>query len=287
MAEPVQQTRSRTNWNVALRALRPGQWRHFLALPLAGQGTLLLTDTGSAFGAAAAGALVAAGCLAWAYGLNAITDREQDRSSAKNPLVGIAPGAELSGLLLFIAVLTIALAAHLGGWTLSAALVSLSAGSIYSAGPRLKALPGLGTGINALIFAPLPLMGAPFTAWSWPPLAALVAVFVALLCHNQLLHELADAGEDTAAAVHTTAARLGASAAAVLGALLAVAAALVACPGQSMAVAGVAIAGLVISSVWLFRARSGDPVTLRRSHRWLAMACGVSLEIAALFGSAG
>ncbi len=285
-AHPSQPTQAAQRWRTALLALRSEQWAHFLALPLAGQGALWMSAPSLALPATAAGVALTAGCLAWAYGLNAITDRHQDRSPRKNPLVAAESGGELATLLALCLAATVAGAAHVGGWTLSATLVSITAGTLYSAGPRLKAIPGLGTLINALIFAPLPLMGAPWAAWSWAPLAAIVAVFIALLCHNQLLHELADAGEDEPASVHTTAARLGAPNTARLGAALSLIAALIACQGQSLAVAIVAAMGLLASSAWLFRAPKGDPSRLRRTHRLLSACCGAALLLAALLGPA-
>jgi 4-hydroxybenzoate polyprenyltransferase len=143
----------------------------------------------------------------------------------------------------------------------------------------------MGTVVNALIFAPLPLVGAPWGAWSWAPLAALVAVFVALLCHNQLLHELADAAEDAPAGVHTTGARLGVGATAWLGVVLAALALALALPGQGPGLAVSAAVALLVSCLWLIRARGGDAATLRRSHRLLAVGCGALLMVVALLGS--
>ena len=269
-------------WRTALRAMRSDQWRHFVVLPAAGQGAALLDEPISAGPDLFHGALLAAGCLGWAYGLNAITDRHDDRSEGKNPLIAAPPGRELMWLLGGCLLATALLAAWIGGWTATAATVSLLAGTVYSAGPRFKARPLLGTLVNGLIFAPLPLLGAPMGALIWPPLALLVAVFIALLCHNQLLHELADAEEDGAAGIRTTAAALGPAACTAVAALLAGLALMLTADHQPALLLALAICIQVASVLQVARSRSTPAALLRRQHRQLSLFGGAALWATAL-----
>src|SRR2546428_596240 len=76
-------------WRRAGRALRASDWWYFAALPLVG----LLGDARAEEDVilrVLCGVLVAALCLAYAYGINGITDRSMDRDDAKNSLAGLA-----------------------------------------------------------------------------------------------------------------------------------------------------------------------------------------------------
>lgn len=274
----------RGRWRTALAALRLSQWRHFLLLPAAGQGIALVQTPRQAGPALALGALLAAGCLAWAYGLNALKDRHDDRSERKNPLVANPTSWELNWLLGASLLATAMLAARLGGWSATAATVSLLAGTVYSAGPRLKALPAVGTLTNALIFAPLPLLGVLPGAAPSAALALLTAVFIALLCHNQLLHELADAAEDGAAGIRTTAALLGPTASTALGALLAGLALMCAADRQPVMLLGCAAVVLSFSVLQLARSHTRAAASLRSQHRHLCLLGGAALWALALAG---
>ena len=269
-------------WRSTLLALRARQWRHFLLLPIVGQGMGPLNDPSASWRGLLLGALVAAGCLGWAYGLNALTDRESDLSSVKNPLVAHSAGPGFSWLLGGCLLATSLLAARIGGPTATAATISLVAGAVYSAGPRLKARPLWGTVVNCLIFAPLPLLGAPTEALSWPPLWLLVAVFVALLCHNQLLHELADADEDRAGGVRSTAATLGPTASTAGAVAVATLALALTATARDMALAGTALGVLMVSVLQVSRCRSQPAARLRQQHRLLSLLGGGLLWAIAL-----
>ncbi|NUO50230.1 MAG: UbiA family prenyltransferase [Polyangiaceae bacterium] len=183
--------------------MRVRSWWYFALLPVAG---LDLSDSAAPF-ETLAGVLAASGCLGFAYGLNSITDAGLDRSAAKNPFAGgiEAPWrarllvAACAGLALVIAFL------RSGSPALPATLASLVVAFAYSAPPRLKAVPFVGTVLNAGIFAPLFWLGAPLGSGVLPT----VLLFTGLLLQNQLLHELEDRDEDLAAGVVTTAAILG------------------------------------------------------------------------------
>ncbi|PCC74377.1 UbiA family prenyltransferase [Nannocystis exedens] len=202
---------------LGLRALRARQWAHFVPLPLAGaplgdmlSGTCLIEPV-------LWGILAGALCLACAYGLNAHADRGTD-VPGKNPLVGAEVGAAAMVPALACGLSAMVAAGHSGGP--GAAAVSLATGALYSAGPRLKRLPGVGTLANVAIFAPLlALVGTPRTPGFW----GMSLVFTALLLQNQLVHERADAGEDRRAGAYTTAQWLGRAGVAAAGRWLALA----------------------------------------------------------------
>ncbi len=192
------------SWSRAIACLRVRSWWYFALLPLAGLG---IADPSASPLQPLLGVLSASACLGFAYGLNAITDAALDRSLEKNPFAGGAEPprrarllvAACAGLALVVAVL------RPGSPALPATLASLVIAFAYSAPPRLKAVPFVGTVLNAGIFAPLFWLGGPLE----PEVHATIALFTGLLIQNQLLHELEDREEDLAAGVVTTAAILG------------------------------------------------------------------------------
>lgn len=252
----------------ALGVLRARQWLHFAPLPLVG---LELRA-----GALPRGALgVAAACLAlgYAYGVNALADRGSDVSVTKNPLAGervVPPGASL--VVAAAALGAIFLSFGLGGRAPWLVLASLAAGTVYSVGPRLKALPVLGTLVNLAIFAPL--LGFASGPGSAPPGAAVISVtFVGALLQSQLLHEAADSAEDAAGGVLTTARWLGpAKTRVVVAAVAAPFAALAAALAPSSLSAWIAV--LVLASGAVAAPLERDWASARRLHRYLAMAGG-------------
>ncbi|MBZ5711340.1 UbiA family prenyltransferase [Nannocystis pusilla] len=253
---------------LGLRALRAGQWAHFVPLPLAGAPLQdMLSGTcpiGPVLWACLAGAL----CLACAYGLNAHADRASD-GRGKNPLAGAAVGPAALVPAIACGLLAAVAAARSGG--LGPAALSLAAGGFYSAGPRLKRWPGVGTLANVAIFAPLlALVGAPRTPGFW----GMSAVFAGLLLQNQLVHERADEAEDRRAASYTTAQWLGRAGVAAAGRGLALAGSLAAALllGPWAALCGAA--GLVVGAGQIGRA---DAAAARRRHRTLALVTGAAI----------
>jgi 4-hydroxybenzoate polyprenyltransferase len=265
---------------VAWRALRARQWAHFALLPAT---TLLdgalFADPVSAISRAARGALVAALALAYAYGLNAITDRATDRDREKNPLAGTDCPPSVIALVLSTGVTALALAALGGRIALAATALSLVAATLYSVGPHLKAIPVVGTSVNGAIFAPLLVVAPSATVPAGLPL--LCATFLALLFQNQLLHERADLDEDRAAGVVTTGRLLGEKriplamlALAITGALAAL---LLATSHLALAIALAAIAAATgISFI------KKSPQLVRLAHRRVALAGGAALFLALL-----
>ena len=86
--------------------------------------------------------------------------------------------------------------------------MSLVAATFYSASLRLKRFPVVGTLVNVLIFAPLPLLAAAHR----PSLRMqfLTYCFWVLVTQNQILHEIADGREDATGGVRTTGVVVGA-----------------------------------------------------------------------------
>jgi 4-hydroxybenzoate polyprenyltransferase len=232
------------------------------------------------------GALAVAGlALAYAYGLNAVTDRGGDASPGKNPLAGHrGVAASVYGVVAAAGAGCLALALALGVGAPAAATVV--AATLYSAGPRLKAIPVVGTLTNLLIFGPLLLLGA-----EQPRLdgrtGLLVLAFAALLVQNQVLHEVADRDEDSATGDRTTVIAFGLRPALALSAALslACAAAIVALPGVALG-ARLCCAGVVVvggAASWVLGPR--HPRDGRGMHRLYAIGGGAAVYLAALLGT--
>ncbi len=262
----------------ALRVLRAPQWLHLSLLPCAAVGAEALTHPARTSLVLARGLSVAALALAFAYGLNAIGDRPFDRSRRKNPLAGVAEvPLESRVAVAACASLSLALAATGGPGVLGCAALSLLTGALYSAGPRLKAYPIVGTALNVGIFLPLMWLAGP------PASAALPVAFVTMLLQNQLWHERQDLEEDRAASVWTTGAALGARGTAALTVALGVGGAGLAAavsrahPALSLA-SGAACAMATVAPLALARA----PARRRAVHRVAALASGALVYAAAL-----
>lgn len=205
---PVQEALGQSRKRVALRCLRTEQWIYFIVLPAAAFDPAKLSSSGPLLARAVVAASASAGCLAFAYTLNGVTERLTDVSRRKNPLAGmVAVPNPVWSVAALSAVVALALAASLGAESLVACGLSLTSGTLYSSGPHLKRVPVLGLLLNAGIFMPLLVLGAPLHTEA--PVTLLAAVFGVLLCQNQLLHERADLAEDLAAGAFTTGWMLG------------------------------------------------------------------------------
>jgi 4-hydroxybenzoate polyprenyltransferase len=281
----VESSSPRGRLAVALASLRAPQWLHFCALPLAALGRADLLALPSSWLRVMTGCTIAAGCLGFAYGINAVAERHSDRSAAKNPLVAapeLAPLATVSALM--VAVLALALALALGPWALLACGLSLICGAAYSVGIAGKHVPVLGLLLNTGIFAPLAALLVRPDALP-PSWAHELAVFSLLLIQNQLVHELADYEEDRAAGARTTAQwlrRRGTVRVAVLAGFAIPLVSIVLAPTTGQALLSSAIAG--IATVIAFESRR-DPARARRVHRAIAFAGGAALWLFARQGS--
>ncbi|MFV8749441.1 UbiA family prenyltransferase [Nannocystaceae bacterium ST9] len=262
---------------VALASLRTPQWLHFSVLPLAALGSDDLLAPPSSWLRVLVGCLIAAGCLGFAYGINAVAERHSDRSAAKNPLVAAPEQATHATMLaLVVGLLALGLAALLGTWALLAAALSLICGATYSVGVAGKHVPVLGLVLNTGIFAPLTalLLRPDLIPPSWPHE---LAVFVLLLIQNQLIHELADYDEDRAAGARTTARllrRRGTIRVAVLAGFAVPLASIALAPSAGQALLSSAIAA--VATLIAFEARR-DPARSRQVHRAVAFAGGALL----------
>jgi 4-hydroxybenzoate polyprenyltransferase len=261
-------------WRRAGRALRASDWWYFSVLPLVslvgdprGEADVVLRLLG--------GILVAALCLAYSYGFNGITDRAMDRDAAKNALAGLAAVPREAALLVAACALAaVGIAATLTPVALLGAGMSLVAATLYSAQPRLKRLPLVGTLVNVLIFAPLPLLAA--VGPPSPGMLFLTYCFYVLLTQNQILHELADSDEDVTAGVRTTGVVVGATGVRAIAVVLGPLAALLLWRMQATGSVALLTAALglcggatMVALADVRRARQ-----LRVAHRWYSLVVG-------------
>lgn len=227
------------------------------------------------------GVLIAAGALAYAYGLNALADCSMDTDKGKNALAGVD---EIPGLVRwFVAITgmaTLALASAQGTSALIAALVSIFAGTIYSVGPRLKAVPVVGTLLNVPIFAPLLFVGVR----NHPPAAMplLVVCFSVLLVMNQLLHECADLDEDRRGGLVSTALLLGEGRIKPLIIAIALSGGLCAFMLASAPAVGL-LAGITMLLVGGIALLPAAPALRRQWHRWGALFAGGVIKLASMW----
>ncbi|UQA60136.1 UbiA family prenyltransferase [Polyangium aurulentum] len=261
--------------------LRAPQWLHFAALPLAGLDRAAIGSI-EGLGRGALASAAASLALGYAYGVNALADRASDRSVEKNPLAGVERVPTVAhAVVAGAAAAAFAASLPLGARASLLTLASLAAGTAYSVGPRMKALPVLGLAFNTAIFTPL--LGLALPSGAPPPAyAALFATFVGQLVQSQLLHEIADAAEDEAAEALTTARLLGPrwARACIAGtALVSAAAALALAPRPVVGLC--AAAGLACSAAAALSKL--DPAEARRIHKHVAAAGGALLFAVGLF----
>lgn len=190
------------------RVLRVRDWLHFVVLPVAGIDKRIFIQPVDA-GRRLLLAMCCAACtLGYAYGLNVVADREMDIDSQKNSLRGVKDvPVWVLPLLGITCVGAVGLAFSLSQFAVISAVIALGAGTLYSAGPRLKSLPGVGTLMNVPIFAPLLAFAVQEPVPSG--FSVIATTFVFLLLQNQILHECADMIEDARGEVRSTARFLG------------------------------------------------------------------------------
>jgi 4-hydroxybenzoate polyprenyltransferase len=260
--------------------IRFSRWAHFLVLPLATFDPN--APRSGAVVAALRGSATAFAILAFGYLLNSIADRRMDLDAHKNPF--ITSGTDdsrysVAGLI----VLSLGLAL-LGPWPAQLATVAcLTFGCIYSMGPRIKAIPVVGSIANLGNFGPLLFVGMRDT--SLPPRFWCVALaFAALLLQNQLIHEAADALEDRGGGVRTTWLALGPRWTALMAAALGIGATVAAAcivPAGQWPIATLIVGIIYVTAFPLLLARRGvEPAhaaQLRMAHRWCALLFGAGL----------
>lgn len=266
----------------ALRALRARQWIHFIGLPAATLDRAALSAPATLLPRALLFMAAASCALAYAYGINAIADRTGDEPTGKNPLAGMTRvPPEIYAAVSLTALLGLVLSLALGLVPFVFMLASIAAGTVYSAGPRLKSKPFLGLFFNTMIF--VPLMGLAWPDGGRPAgYATLVLTFTALLIQNQLLHERADEREDARAQNLTTARWLGKRGTRALLILT--------------ALAGIGLSRALSPSSALFWASSAAliagalaallepaPARARSLHKWIALLSGLIVFTVSIF----
>jgi 4-hydroxybenzoate polyprenyltransferase len=262
---------------------RVREWVHILPLPLA------TFDTGVSLGAAliaaARGVINAFAILAFGFLLNAVSDRTVDRDARKNPL--IVPGAAgYRTSLVLLPALSLIMAAFSPWPAQLATILSLILFSVYSVGPRLKALPVTGTLMNAASFTPILFLG--MTRPSPPDRLGYVALtFAALLLQNQLIHEAGDRVEDRAGGIRTTWLTLGPRWTALFACVVGVGGAASAAGVVPAVRVGPLFAAIAVVFVAVFPIllawrglTAGRAARLRVVHRWCAVVVGAALYMA-------
>jgi 4-hydroxybenzoate polyprenyltransferase len=272
----------RPSWWLYPRVLRAGQWWYFAALPAA----VLLERHSGFLTRLPLGVAVAMLALSFAYGINAIADRAMDTDRSKNPLVAIErvpKGA--SWFVHCIAVVALALSLGISTLAFAACSLSIAAAATYSIGPRLKAVPVVGTLLNVPIFAPLFYVALDATPSS-PAHSCLVGAFAALLLQNQLLHEIADRDDDASGGIRTTALMLGASRVRLLALPLGPLAAVLLLLGQGVMGLRVILAcGVTLGSLFFIRGSPRSANALRIAHRILSATVGAAAFVFAALTS--
>lgn len=185
-----------------LRLYRVKDWVHFLPLPFAGW----IADAQHP----GLGALIG-GVLGWGLGLaytsainQAYDDRVDKMWKAKNPVGGVFNRRQAILLSLPPAVASLVVLALLAPMGFLPGVALIVAATLYSAPPRLKRFPVLGTlwnllvGVPGFFFAGRPSVGE-------LPLRPLVGLFMALLLGSQLIHEAQDRDDDVVGEVKTVA----------------------------------------------------------------------------------
>lgn len=270
------------------RAFRVREWFHILPLPLATVDASV--PVAIAVAAAVRGVLNAAAILAFGFLVNSIADRHVDRDLRKNPFVD--PRTSTRRWVLWALPSVSLVLAAMSPWPVGVATVfCLVLAGVYSVGPRLKAVPVLGSLLNAAGFTPIMFLGMA-TPELPAKFGALAAAFAALLLQNQLIHEAADRDDDRASGIRTTWLTIGARRTAVLAALAGVgstAAAGYILPDHSEVVVvfmmliggffGVAVPGLLASR----RLTPARAARLRIVHRWCCLVVGAGLFLVCRF----
>jgi 4-hydroxybenzoate polyprenyltransferase len=152
---------------------------------------------------------------------------------------------------------------------------------LYSTGPRLKAIPVVGSLMNVGIFTPVLYVGM-HNASLPPDFARVALAFSALLLQNQLIHEAADQVEDRGGGVRTTWLTLGPRWTALFAGVVGLGAMVAAPQGLYKALSAVGI-GVFVAAFPLLLARRGadwrQAARLRIAHRWCAAVFGMGLFI--------
>ena len=204
------------------RLYRVRDWVHFLPLPLAGWFSSSTHDPGALIGGVLGWALA----LAYTSAMNQAFDDRLDRAQPdKNPVGVLFNRRQAVLLALPAAAASIVVVALLSRHCLEPLFVLLIAATLYSAPPRLKRVPVLGTLWNLVVGLPgLFLAGRPSNIPA--AMKLFVGLFALLLIVSQLIHEAEDREDDRVGGIATVATLTG-----TRGALAAAAVFLLVTPG--------------------------------------------------------
>jgi 4-hydroxybenzoate polyprenyltransferase len=248
------------------RLYRVKDWLHFLPLPLAAPAERLQL----------VGAVLAWGCgLAYTSCLNQAFDDRLDREG-KNPVGSDFRRRQAVLLSLPPLALLLLLLLALSPSGLMAGAIMAAAATVYSAPPRLKRVPVVGTVWNLVI-------GVPGLFFAGQPRGMpLVVLFALLLLISQLLHEAQDRDDDAAGQIRTVATEAGrrAALAAALVLTLATPAAGWWLTGRLEETALCALFAAGWGAVLWRKLRCDDSALLMRlrlQYRWVAIALGAAL----------
>lgn len=267
---------------------RVRDWLHFLPLPMAGWSA----STGNT-------PALLGGVIGWAFGLaytsainQAFDDRLDRLNVGKNPVGGTFGRREAVLLSIPPAVAMLGIVLWLSPAGFVPAVVLLVVATLYSAPPRLKRIPGLGTVWNLVIGLPgLFFAGTPQIADG--AVRLLGGLFAVLLLVSQLIHEAKDRDDDQAGGIPTIATLGG-----LPGALGAAAVVLLALPAITWWLAdGFALRGPLTAASALFavgwlaaltsRIVRGDETGLRATrlrYRHTSLVLGALAFLATLLG---
>lgn len=261
-----------------LRLYRVKDWVHFLPLPLAGwvadAHRPTVTSLVAGIGAWGLG-------LAYASAINQAFDGALD-PEAKNPVGGTFSRRRAILLAIPPAVASLVLLTAFSPAGVLPDVALLAAATLYSAPPRLKRFPVVGTAWNLVVAVP-GFFFAARPAVDTLPLRLLVGLFAVLLLGSQLIHEAQDHDDDVAGGVRTVATEGGRRVALVAAALLALAT-----PGVAWSLAGgadrrveITVACVVFAVAWgavlWTRTRSASEAELKRlrvRYRYSAICLG-------------
>ena len=186
----------RPTWRELTGLYRVSGWIQFLGLVLLGHYWV----PGGTAGDLLAGLLIAAGCLAYAYGINNYYDRQVDARSPtnKNPLA--REGTDTGGFRAAVAapaLLALVIAAMTNSSSVVITLAAIVVATVYSAPPwRLKHVPVVGFAWNGLLFAPLFVLGWTNASGRLLPGLALSLFFALPVLIVEVFHELQDLPDD-------------------------------------------------------------------------------------------
>jgi 4-hydroxybenzoate polyprenyltransferase len=267
------------------RLYRVKGWLHFLGLTLLG----FFMANQSVIAELWPAVLIAGLYLAHVYAINNYFDRQLDLKLDKNPLAG-KNEASLRFLAASIvpAVFAVVLTFRMDSSRVLLIASGIIASTFYSVPPlRLKVTAFIGFMLNALIFAPLFLLGWVTGGGGWREGLPPMLFFSIPVLIMQVLHEMADINEDRRAKIKTIGMSTGHARQLIVFLFLSMwgfTGWLVGKPYfpelMWVPVSSYAIIGITVS--WLSWRQNFSPAGLRLAMRWLTVGFGLAALIMSL-----